>query len=406
MILWKFQLSNFRYLMFSLKITELKQSQIARGPAMHTEIGVPLLARLGFHETGIDESETPWITQELRFLGLEQIRGTAIILANCEEHKKTARQIPKYRYQCICEILKMPIYLVLVDIHSILLTQSNINPRQARGVRSLLIYISIGCCGYSGKVLIIFLATTTHPAVTIAEFTVCFQFVTIGLQYQACSKHLKKELEMFNGKFPTRDTFCKMPQRDQLRIEKMIWQTVFPQSKETSVESNRVVTTTTNSNKRPFCDGYDIAGNRNAISRAIYAPVMPNTNGIWIYPVHCMVKVKKELQSVNKEEANPVQTKRFSERKQEQPLKKSVNGIETGSNESFARVDRIKLRDIRDIHDIRSVKVQKMEGKHDRGINCSNLLTLEEYERRRRIGTLEEYLKRIRIRKIVNFMQN
>lgn len=77
-----------------------------------------------------------------------------------------------------------------------------------------------------------------------------------------------------------------------------------------------------------------------------------------------------------------------------------VNGIETGSNESFARVDRIKLRDIRDIHDIRSVKVQKMEGKHDRGINCSNLLTLEEYERRRRIGTLEEYLKRIRIRKV------
>lgn len=73
-----------------------KQSQIARGPAMHTEIGVPLLARLGFHETGIDESETPWITQELRFLGLEQIRGTAIILANCEEHKKTARQIPKF----------------------------------------------------------------------------------------------------------------------------------------------------------------------------------------------------------------------------------------------------------------------------------------------------------------------
>lgn len=69
----------------------------------------------------------------------------------------------------------------------------------------------------------------------------------------------------------------------------MIWQTVFPQSKETSVESNRVVTTTTNSNKRPFCDGYDIAGNRNAISRAIYAPVMPNTNGIWIYPVRCMV---------------------------------------------------------------------------------------------------------------------
>lgn len=63
---------------------------------MHTEIGVPLLARLGFHETGIDESETPWITQELRFLGLEQIRGTAIILANCEEHKKTARQIPKF----------------------------------------------------------------------------------------------------------------------------------------------------------------------------------------------------------------------------------------------------------------------------------------------------------------------
>lgn len=50
-------------------------------------------------------------------------------------------------------------------------------------------------------------------------------------------------------------------------------------------------------------------------------------------------------------------------------------------------------------HDIRSVKVQKMEGKHDRGINCSNLLTLEEYERRR-IGTLEEYLKRIRIRKV------
>lgn len=63
---------------------------------MHTEIGVPLLARLGFHETGIDESETPWITQELRFLGLEQIRGTAIILANCEEHKKTARQISKF----------------------------------------------------------------------------------------------------------------------------------------------------------------------------------------------------------------------------------------------------------------------------------------------------------------------
>lgn len=26
---------------------------------------------------------------------------------------------------------------------------------------------------------------------------------------------------MFNGKFPTRDTFCKMPQRDQLRIEKV-----------------------------------------------------------------------------------------------------------------------------------------------------------------------------------------
>lgn len=74
-----------------------------------------------------------------------------------------------------------------------------------------------------------------------------------------------------------------------------------------------------------------------------------------------------------------------------------VNGIETGSNESFARVDRIKLRDIRDIHDIRSVKVQKMEGKHDRGINCSNLLTLEEYERRRRIRILEEYLKRIGI---------
>lgn len=33
---------------------------------------------------------------------------------------------------------------------------------------SLLIYISIGCCGYSGKVLIIFLATATHPAVTNA----------------------------------------------------------------------------------------------------------------------------------------------------------------------------------------------------------------------------------------------
>lgn len=48
-------------------------------------------------------------------------------------------------------------------------------------------------------------------------------------------------------------------------------------------------------------------------------------------------------------------------------------------------------------HDIRSVKVQKMEGKHNCGINCSNLLTLEEYERRRRIRTLEEYLKRIRI---------
>ena len=42
--------------------------------------------------------------------------------------------------------------------------------------------------------------------------------------------------------------------------------------------------TTTNSNKRPFCDGYDIAGNRNAISRAIYASVIPNTNGMWIYP--------------------------------------------------------------------------------------------------------------------------
>lgn len=66
---------------------------------MHTEIGVPLLARLGFHETGIDESETPWITQELRFLGLEQIRRTAIILANCEEHKKTARQIPSFGFQ-------------------------------------------------------------------------------------------------------------------------------------------------------------------------------------------------------------------------------------------------------------------------------------------------------------------
>lgn len=51
----------------------------------------------------------------------------------------------------------------------------------------------------------------------------------------------------------------------------------------------RVVTTTTNSNERPFCDGYDIAGNRNAISRAIYASVMLNTNGIWIYPVRCMV---------------------------------------------------------------------------------------------------------------------
>lgn len=74
-----------------------------------------------------------------------------------------------------------------------------------------------------------------------------------------------------------------------LYICQTIWQTVFPQSKETSVESNRAVTTTTNSNKRPFCDGYDIAGNRNAISRAIYAPVMPNTNGIWIYPAPCMV---------------------------------------------------------------------------------------------------------------------
>jgi len=31
-------------------------------------------------------------------------------------------------------------------------------------------------------------------------------------------------------------------------------------------------------------DGYDIAGNRYAISRAIHARVMPNTNGIWIYP--------------------------------------------------------------------------------------------------------------------------
>lgn len=71
-----------------------------------------------------------------------------------------------------------------------------------------------------------------------------------------------------------------------------------------------------------------------------------------------------------------------------------VNGIETGSNESFARVDRVNFEN----HDIRSVKVQKtMEGKHDRGINCSNLLTLEEYERRRRIRTLEEYLKRIGI---------
>ncbi|XP_016766352.1 uncharacterized protein LOC107964069 [Apis mellifera] len=49
-------------------------------------------------------------------------------------------------------------------------------------------------------------------------------------------------------------------------------------------------------------------------------------------------------------------------------------------------------------HDIRSVKVQEtMAEKHDRGINCSNLLTLEEYEKR--IGTLEGYLKRIRIRR-------
>lgn len=31
-------------------------------------------------------------------------------------------------------------------------------------------------------------------------------------------------------------------------------------------------------------DGYDIAGNRYAISRAIHARVIPNTNGIWIYP--------------------------------------------------------------------------------------------------------------------------
>lgn len=44
-------------------------------------------------------------------------------------------------------------------------------------------------------------------------------------------------------------------------------------------------------------------------------------------------------------------------------------------------------------HDIRSVKVQEtMAEKHDRGINCSNLLTLEEYEKR--IGTLEGYLKK------------
>lgn len=57
--------------------------------------------------------------------------------------------------------------IVSRDIHSILLAQSNINPRRASG-GSLLIYISIGCCGYSGKVLIIFLATATHPAVTIA----------------------------------------------------------------------------------------------------------------------------------------------------------------------------------------------------------------------------------------------
>lgn len=42
-------------------------------------------------------------------------------------------------------------------------------------------------------------------------------------------------------------------------------------------------------------------------------------------------------------------------------------------------------------HDIRSVKEQKtMDGKHDCGINCSNLLILEEYERRRRIWILEE----------------
>jgi hypothetical protein len=34
---------------------------------------------------------------------------------------------------------------------------------------------------------------------------------------------------------------------------------------------------------RPSRDGYDIAGNRHAISRAIRARVMPNTNGIWIY---------------------------------------------------------------------------------------------------------------------------
>lgn len=31
-------------------------------------------------------------------------------------------------------------------------------------------------------------------------------------------------------------------------------------------------------------DGYDIAGNRYAISRAIHTRVMPNINGIWIYP--------------------------------------------------------------------------------------------------------------------------
>lgn len=67
------------------------------------------------------------------------------------------------------------------------------------------------------------------------------------------------------------------------------WTRCFPSrlAARTIVRNSRVRTTATTvdvlAGRRPR-DGYDIAGNRYAISRAIHARVIPNTNGIWIYP--------------------------------------------------------------------------------------------------------------------------